>query len=394
MARFAVFGSWRTPSAQRENEKAQGSQREFSHELSQGEFQRACRELGGSLAREKHQIFVASDSERTIDFHIVQGILDAMQGATAKQPPILLVRSRAPRSSTDSRDCSSIHEATVAKNPGLFDLLPTLETKNWEEVHDSIASRADRILVLGGGTSSYRIAVRALAAGRPIVPVGVFGGAGREIIQMLEKVGDQRNFPKYEYRCVLAGREWGPDQLRTSLYALGVQQDPKERHKIFINYRRNDSNTIAGWIHAQLCQVFSDDDVFLDTETITGGDRFEETITRALEQTAIFLSIIGPNWLKSQNEKTYKRRLDEENDFVRREIEIALQHREKITIIPVCVENAVLPERDALPESIRRLVEHQVFSISRDNQRRDFEALVSHVKTLIESRRQEWLSRG
>lgn len=132
--------------------------------------------------------------------------------------------------------------------------------------------------------------------------------------------------------------------------------------------------------------MFSTEDIFLDAETITSGDQFENKIITALEQTAIFLAIIGPNWLKAQNEKTYRRRLDEENDFVRREIEIALRNKAEIEIIPVCVEGAELPESDALPESIRSLLDHQAFSVSRDKQTRDFTSLVNHVKELIESR--------
>ena len=387
--RIAVFGSWRTPSAQRANETTQGSQRKFSHELSKEEFQRACRELGRALAQQGHQVFVASDSPSTIDYHVVEGVINASDESVLKQPPIALVRSCAARSSKDDKDCSAIHEPLAKSKPELFEVLPLLETKNWEDVHDSIAGKADKILVLGGGTSTYRIAVRALAAGRLIVPIGVFGGAGRELIQMFEKIGDRRNFPKYEYRQVLADKKWSDDQLKTSLYALGIQQDPRERHKIFINYRRNDSNTSAGWIYAQLCRLFSTDDVFLDAETITGGDCFENAIVKALDQTAIFISIIGPRWLEAQNEKTYKRRLDEDGDFVRREIEIALQNRENITIIPVCVENATLPEREALPESIRSLLEHQAYIISRNDQIHDFAALVKHVKKLIKSRRGE-----
>ena len=298
MARFAVFGSWRNPADQRGNEGVQKSNHQFSHELSQEEFQRACRELGGELAEQGHQIFVASDSPSTIDFHIVQGVIGVVRKESITQPPILLVRSHARRSSKDANDCSAIHESAARSHPKLFKILSTPEdevwkvvrdTKDWEVVHDTIAKEADKILVLGGGASTYRIAVRALADGRPIVPIGVFGGAAREVIQMLEKVGDQRNFPKYEYRRVLAHKAWGKEQLQTSLYALGVRQDPNERHKIFINYRRNDSNPIASRIFGDLCRSFSREDVFLDAETIGGGDAFEDRIMTALKQTAVFL---------------------------------------------------------------------------------------------------------
>src|SRR5262249_4322158 len=161
-------------------------------------------------------------------FHVVDGILGQPAEGAVAQPPILLVRSRAPRTSKDDSDCSAIHSAAAAARPTLFESLPLLETNDWGRVHDDIVMRADRILILGGRPSSYRVAVRALAGGRPIVPIGAFGGAGREVIKMLENVGDQQNFPKYEYRRVLADRAWGEEQLRTSLFALGVEQDPKE----------------------------------------------------------------------------------------------------------------------------------------------------------------------
>jgi len=234
VSRIAVFGSWRMPADQRANEQAQGATQKFSHELSQAEFQRACRELGHALARQNHQIFVASDSPSTIDYHIVQGALEALKEAALERPPILVVRSQARRSSKDDRDCSAIFAPELVAYPGMFELLPPLAARDWKDVHDDIAARADKVMVLGGGASAYRIAVKALGEGRPIVPVGVFGGAGRGVLQMLEKIADQRNFPKYEYRRVLAGGQWGLEQLNTSLYSLGVKQDPKDRHKIFI----------------------------------------------------------------------------------------------------------------------------------------------------------------
>jgi len=56
-----------------------------------------------------------------------------------------------------------------------------------------------------------------------------------------------------------------------------------------------------------------------------------------------------------------RRRLDQEQDWVRREIRIALQ-KPGCRVIPVLIDGAELPdEREALPEDISALVTRQRF---------------------------------
>jgi hypothetical protein len=195
--------------------------------------------------------------------------------------------------------------------------------------------------------------VKVLGIEKSIIPVGAFGGAGREILRMLEHIRDERAFPKYSYRKVLAREPWDEESLNTSLYALRVKEDPSVRRKIFINNRRADTAAVAaGFIARDLEQRFSKDNVFFDQKSIATGDYFEEVIQSNLEQTAIFVCLIGKDWLTIAGDDGI-RRLDKPDDFVRREIEIALESGVKI--VPMLFDLDKMVEKSALPDSIKKL---------------------------------------
>jgi hypothetical protein len=378
---IAAFGSWREPNDQKVNEGLQGSSHAYQHYLSRQDFEKACRQLGAEVSESGHRIFVASDSPSTIDYHIVQGVLESADRQPPLHPPIILVRSAARRSSKGNEDCSKIYNELLCSRPELFEPPINLPTNNWEDVHDHISGKCNRVLILGGGASSHRIAVRALAAGKIVVPVGAFGGAGEEVTQMLEGVRDDRNFPKYEYRKVLANSTWTDAQLNTTLYALGVKSDPQQRSKIFINYRRSDSDMMASLIYNSLCNAFSKEVIFLDKASIYAGDHFESVIVSALSVTRTFVSIFGPDWLKTTEQESGQRRLDAPLDYVRREIEIAL--RDGLRVIPVSVNGANVPDAKHLPESISKLFDHHVHFISANQDEQGVSALVERIKKLM-----------
>ena len=62
--------------------------------------------------------------------------------------------------------------------------------------------------------------------------------------------------------------------------------------------------------------------------------------------------MIGPQWLDAQDADG-RRRLDNENDFVRIEIRQALAR--KIPVVPVLLDNTPMPAANALPADIRTL---------------------------------------
>jgi TIR domain len=70
--------------------------------------------------------------------------------------------------------------------------------------------------------------------------------------------------------------------------------------KIFINYRREDTQATAGRIHDSLRQAFGRNNVFMDVDNIRAGEKFAERLNSRVEECDIFLSIIGPNWLDAR----------------------------------------------------------------------------------------------
>jgi hypothetical protein len=126
--------------------------------------------------------------------------------------------------------------------------------------------------------------------------------------------------------------------------------------RLFISYRREDSAPAAARLsdllrHLDACSVF------LDSDAIAAGEQWEQRLRAALDRCSALLVLIGNDWLLAQNDRTGVRRLDEPDDFVRRELEHALCLR--IRIIPICIDDTPLPSKAALPPSIGRLAGFQ-----------------------------------
>jgi len=129
---------------------------------------------------------------------------------------------------------------------------------------------------------------------------------------------------------------------------------------IFINYRREDAAADAGRLFDDLRRRCKDEHVFMDL-TIAAGKDFRAALSEKLETCDVFLALMGPRWLHVKNEATGKRRLDEEQDFVRLEIATALAQQK--LVIPVILPKAQMPSPESLPESIRELAWRNAFEL-------------------------------
>src|SRR5262245_3337205 len=132
---------------------------------------------------------------------------------------------------------------------------------------------------------------------------------------------------------------------------------------IFISYRREDSAGEAGRLAEHLARRFGDDRVFIDIDAIAPGADFVVALDRALTDTKVVLVMIGRQWLGITNAQG-ARRLDDPDDFVRREIETALQRG--TSVIPVLVQNVVMPSATQLPGAISKLASRQAMSIQHE----------------------------
>ena len=118
--------------------------------------------------------------------------------------------------------------------------------------------------------------------------------------------------------------------------------------KILLNYRRGDTAGNAGHLYATLAERFGKENVFMDIDKIDPGLNFVEVINDWVGRCDVFIAMIGTQWLDSAY-KSGQRRLDDPNDFVRMEIESALE-RPDVRLIPVLVQDVDMPSAEQLPE--------------------------------------------
>jgi hypothetical protein len=125
-----------------------------------------------------------------------------------------------------------------------------------------------------------------------------------------------------------------------------------DTNAIFISYRRSDSNDVSGRIYDRLVAHFSKAAVFKDVHSIPYGVDFPTYIQQELAKCKLLLAVIGPTWLTV--ERHGQRRLNDPADWVRIEIEMALEN-DDITVIPVLVGNTRLPAKTEFPDGLAAL---------------------------------------
>jgi WD40 repeat protein len=132
---------------------------------------------------------------------------------------------------------------------------------------------------------------------------------------------------------------------------------------LFISYRRSDSQDVTGRIYDRLLAKFTEKQVFKDVDSIPMGVSFPLHIKQMLGKARAVLVIIGPNWLHAKDEQGNPR-LEQPNDYVSLEIEIALGAA--VPVIPVLVSNARMPLASELPRSIQQLVRRNGMAVRPD----------------------------
>jgi len=147
--------------------------------------------------------------------------------------------------------------------------------------------------------------------------------------------------------------------------------------KVFISYRREDTPGHAGRLYDRLQQEFGSDNVFIDVDTLLPGDDFVAAIGDTLNKCDLMIALIGPRWLTATDDRGQPR-LDDPGDFVRVEIQTALERR--IRTVPVLVERASMPLEQQLPEPLRPLVCRQAIELTDTRWASDVGALVEKVK--------------
>ena len=149
--------------------------------------------------------------------------------------------------------------------------------------------------------------------------------------------------------------------------------------RIFLNYRRKDTEDTAGRLFDSLCAHFGEERVFMDLDDIPPGVDFDEVVHEAVGKCDVLLALIGPTWLTMVDEHGH-RRLDDPADFVRIELQTALQR--DIRVVPVLVHDVAMPTAEDLPDGLQRLTHKQALGLSNTRWKYDLGKLVDALESV------------
>jgi len=153
---------------------------------------------------------------------------------------------------------------------------------------------------------------------------------------------------------------------------------PAER--IFISYRRADSGGWARSLHDNLEERLGPGRAFRDV-TMEGGMDFHEHVESLLDRCDVLLAVIGKTWT-TITDAGGRRRLDDPEDLVRREIARALQ-RPDVQVIPVLVDGARMPTEHELPPDLAPLARRQACELSDLRWDFDVDNLARRLRVLL-----------
>jgi hypothetical protein len=160
---------------------------------------------------------------------------------------------------------------------------------------------------------------------------------------------------------------------------------------IFINYRRDDSPGVAGRLFDHLALTYSRRGIFMDVDAMKPGVDFARQLETQVSQCRVLLAVIGPRWLDAKDQAG-KRRLDNDNDYVR--IELASALKRDIPVIPVLVDGAVMPSEDSLSEDLKPLVRRHALELRHSRFNADADAIALALDEVVPRRRVPWVLVG
>jgi hypothetical protein len=154
----------------------------------------------------------------------------------------------------------------------------------------------------------------------------------------------------------------------------------QDRRKIFLCYRREDTQHAADRLHERLVDTYGSERVFMDIDSVPLGVNFVTYIGEQLQRCAVVLVLIGPNWTKIVDDER-NRRLDDPMDPVRAEIAAAL--RQAVPVIPLLVQDAPMPRAKELPEDIREFAYQNGMPMPRAYWKESLERLIKRLEPFM-----------
>jgi len=133
------------------------------------------------------------------------------------------------------------------------------------------------------------------------------------------------------------------------------------KSRIFISYRRHDTENEAGRLLTSIQRELPAADVFMDTSSLPAGSVWPDAVREALTSATAVVVLIGPDWLRAGSDDWGRRPIDRTDDWVRLEVEQAIATSTRL--LPILVRGAQIPPADVLPEPMRPLTHRQALEI-------------------------------
>ena len=162
--------------------------------------------------------------------------------------------------------------------------------------------------------------------------------------------------------------------------------------KIFLSYRRDDTGGRAGRLFDLLVARFGARNVFQDVTAVAPGRDFAAQVDAAVTGSDAVLVVVGPSWLGMTDDQG-ARRIDHPDDFVRREVSMALATG--MPVVPVLVDDASFPSAEELPDELAPLRLRQAVILRDVSWHQDVDDLIrrleGEVPLVVTRRRWPWL---
>ena len=193
------------------------------------------------------------------------------------------------------------------------------------------------------------------------------------IVKGLASQVSRKNFPRKDHGIS------NPKSVRETVVPPLSTPNTRTQRRIFVSYRREDSADVTGRIYDRLTQAFEKAQVFKDVDSIPLGLDFRKHLQETVSSCDVVLVVMGDSWLTAFA-LNGTQRLNDPKDFVRIELETALQR--DIPVIPVLVRGASVPEETKLPPTLSALAYRNGIAIRSDPDfHRDMDRLIQGLKT-------------
>jgi hypothetical protein len=149
---------------------------------------------------------------------------------------------------------------------------------------------------------------------------------------------------------------------------------------VFLSYRREDAAPYARLLQFQLRERLPDARVFMDLDSIEPGLDFAEVIGEAVGSCVVLVALIGHQWATLTDAEGH-RRLDNPDDYVRFEVQAALERG--VRVIPVLVDGANPLRQQQLPAELQKLARLNALELSYGRYEYDADRLVNIIQQVL-----------